>query len=598
MFNEEKTTLIVEDEPVIALAESSTLRQYGYGVITAMTAKEAIALVDSRPEIDLILMDIDLGSGMDGTEAASIILSRHTIPIIFLSSHTEREIVEKTEGITSYGYIVKNTGETVLVASIKMAFRLFESRMKEQEKDAAIAEKEHHLQSISNNLVNAMIYQAIAMPNGFRKITYLSDVVRDFYGISPEEGLADANLIYSRIHPEDRERLYQEEESALSTMSVFRCEARMLDPKGEMRWSLFVSSPTIRRDGSVCWNGIEFDITERKQIENTLQEEYQKSKEILNSIPSGLFIYRYEAPDRLILVDGNSEADRLTGVRYAEWIGREFNEIWPNAFKQGITKKYLDVAHTGKNLEIEDVYYRDERVDGAYRIRVFPIPGEKIGVAFENITDIINAENEIRKLLEEKTTLLKEVHHRIRNNISSIESLMTLQYNAATNEHVRSALNDAIGRVSSMRVLYENLLVTDNYRDISAREYIAGLISALTQLFPDNDNITIRSAIDDFTLSSKIMNPLGIIANEIITNAFKHAFQGKTRGTIDVTMQKEGSKVSLVIQDNGIGILDEVMAGKSTGFGLTIVGMLARQIDASYTLERSSGTICRIECIA
>jgi DNA-binding NarL/FixJ family response regulator len=82
----------------------------------------------ANQEIDLILMDINLGPGMDGTEAAAMILEKREIPLAFLSSHTERDVVEKTEGITSYGYIVKNSGETVLLASMQMAFRLYDAR--------------------------------------------------------------------------------------------------------------------------------------------------------------------------------------------------------------------------------------------------------------------------------------------------------------------------------------------------------------------------------------------------------------------------------------------------------------------------------------
>ncbi len=98
--------------------------------ITAHNGKDAIARANANPELDLILMDIDLGSGMDGTEAAQAILQQRDIPILFLSSHAERDVVEKSEKITSYGYVVKNTGETVLIASIKMAYKLFASEQK------------------------------------------------------------------------------------------------------------------------------------------------------------------------------------------------------------------------------------------------------------------------------------------------------------------------------------------------------------------------------------------------------------------------------------------------------------------------------------
>jgi PAS domain S-box-containing protein len=125
---ERKTILLVEDEAIIALAEKRILESHHYAVTIAATGEKAVQTVDENPEIELVLMDINLGPGMDGTEAAERILEARDIPLVFLSSHTEREVVEKTEGITSYGYIVKNSGEMVLIASIRMAFRLFDSR--------------------------------------------------------------------------------------------------------------------------------------------------------------------------------------------------------------------------------------------------------------------------------------------------------------------------------------------------------------------------------------------------------------------------------------------------------------------------------------
>jgi CheY-like chemotaxis protein len=117
--------LLVEDEAIIALAERRILERNGYRVEVAVSGEKAIERVESGAGIDLILMDIDLGEGMDGTRAAERILAERHLPLIFLSSHIEPEVVEKTEGITSYGYIVKNSGETVLLAAIKMAFKLF-----------------------------------------------------------------------------------------------------------------------------------------------------------------------------------------------------------------------------------------------------------------------------------------------------------------------------------------------------------------------------------------------------------------------------------------------------------------------------------------
>lgn len=148
-----KTILLVEDEALIAMTEAQMLKNHGYEVLTAYNAQKAIETVKENP-IDLILMDIDLGHNkMDGTEAAEIILEEHDIPVVFLSSHTEPEIVEKTEGITSYGYIVKNSGDTVLLASLKMAFRLFEANQQIKQHEQELENTVEELRTTNENLI-------------------------------------------------------------------------------------------------------------------------------------------------------------------------------------------------------------------------------------------------------------------------------------------------------------------------------------------------------------------------------------------------------------------------------------------------------------
>jgi CheY-like chemotaxis protein len=122
-----KRILLVDDEPLLGTMKKLQLQRYNYQVQTASSPSVAIEKALNSNDIDLILMDIDLNSNMDGTQVAEEILKHKNLPIIFFSSHSEKEIVEKTEKITSYGYVVKNSDITVVDASIKMAFKLFEA---------------------------------------------------------------------------------------------------------------------------------------------------------------------------------------------------------------------------------------------------------------------------------------------------------------------------------------------------------------------------------------------------------------------------------------------------------------------------------------
>lgn len=124
---EQQTILLVEDEVIIARAEQLLLERHGYRVRLAHTGEDAVAMVESARQddpVDLVLMDIDLGQGIDGTVAAQRILACCPVPVLFLSSHTSPAVVDRTEQITSYGYVVKSASPTVLLASIRMAFRL------------------------------------------------------------------------------------------------------------------------------------------------------------------------------------------------------------------------------------------------------------------------------------------------------------------------------------------------------------------------------------------------------------------------------------------------------------------------------------------
>ncbi len=139
------------------------------------------------------------------------------------------------------------------------------------------------------------------------------------------------------------------------------------------------------------------DITDRKRAEEALRA----SGEIVRSIPSGLFVYQYEPEDRLILLDGNPAAKELTGIDINASRGREFNEIWPQAYESGVTQAFLDVMKTGRIYSSEDLTYEDERIQGAFRIVAFRMTTKRLGVAFENITAKKQAELE-RQNLEEQ----------------------------------------------------------------------------------------------------------------------------------------------------------------------------------------------------
>jgi len=272
-----KTILLVEDEAIIALSEEKILTRHGFTVITAYSGEDAVEIFLQSPEIDLVLMDINLGSGMDGTRAAEIILQHREIPLIFLSSHTERDVVEKTEGITSYGYIVKNSGEVVLIASIRMAFRLFEARTKEREKDAALREKQELLRLFIEHAPAALAMfdrdmRYLAVSPRWKSDYCLGD--GDFSGRSHYEIFPELPSRWRDVH-----RRGMEGEAVRGVEDSFQ----RLD--GSVQWLHWEMLPWRDADGAV--GGIVIfseDITDRVHIQEELRNERRRLAERIKEL--------------------------------------------------------------------------------------------------------------------------------------------------------------------------------------------------------------------------------------------------------------------------------------------------------------------------
>lgn len=164
---------------------------------------------------------------------------------------------------------------TVIIGKILLYSKSF------LETQTLIKDKEEQLRSISNNLKDGMIYQAAMYPDGKKIFTYVSDTVKKLYGHSPEEVYQDSNLIYSRIHPDFIEEIIKQENIAIKTQSKFRIEVQIKNPDGTYRWSSLVSSPSKLENGMIYFDGIEFVITEMKELQLELEKANKAKSEFL-----------------------------------------------------------------------------------------------------------------------------------------------------------------------------------------------------------------------------------------------------------------------------------------------------------------------------
>lgn len=207
----------------------------------------------------------------------------------------------------------------------------------------------------------------------------------------------------------------------------------------------------------------------------------------------------------------------------------------------------------------------------------------------------IETEKILTKQLQEKEILMREVHHRIKNNIASIQSLISLQAKAIDNPEAKTALQDTLSRVKSMKTLYDKLLISEDYSEISAKAYTEKLLQSVLEIFPESGFVKVEKEIDEFTLDTKRLYSLGIIINELLTNIMKYAFSERSDGKITISLKRLNDHVYLDLQDNGRGLPPDFDLEKTKGFGLMLVSMMTEQLQGEFEIKNENGTLSRFK---
>ncbi|MBI9056082.1 MAG: PAS domain S-box protein [Bacteroidales bacterium] len=299
-----RTILLVEDEVLIAMSEKMQLEEIGYNVLLAHTGENSIELFVKNTKIDLVLMDINLGNGIDGVEAGQLILNNREVPLVFLSSHTEPEVVMKTEKITSYGYVVKNSGLTVLDASIQMAFKLFYANKK-------VYENEQRYRTLFNNS-----HTTIFLIDPYtKKIADVNQAALDFYGWSYEEfigkDISEINSQYVELTDLEIENILKVKQK------VYEFEHRIKN--GSIKYVEVRTGP-INISNKILLYSIIIDRTAKKIVEELLNKSEIKYQTILNTIRESIFIIDVET---FLITEVNDSACKLYGYLREELIGLE-----------------------------------------------------------------------------------------------------------------------------------------------------------------------------------------------------------------------------------------------------------------------------------
>jgi PAS domain S-box-containing protein len=212
----------------------------------------------------------------------------------------------------------------------------------------------------------------------------------------------------------------------------------------------------------------------------------------------------------------------------------------------------------------------------------------------ENITSRKEAENEIAASLREKETLLKEVHHRVKNNLQIISSLLNLQSRTSKDETTRAIFKDSQDRIMTMALIHEKLYQSGNFARVDFHAYLTSLVTFLFRSMPAH-HVEYALDVEPIDLSIDSAIPCGLIVNELLTNTLKHAFPGGKSGTVLVGLNKQGdSRAVISVKDTGIGLPSDIDLHSTRSLGLHLVSILTEQIGGSIEIERGAGTTFRV----
>lgn len=700
------TILLVEDEAVTSMVTAGMLENEGYSVIPSFCGEEAIEIVKrEQGKIDLVLMDIDLGSGMDGTQAAREILRECNLPVMFLSSHTERDVVKKTEEITAFGYVVKNSGDIVLLASVKMALKLYNAHRKIQEHSA-----------VMRSMFEASPAGVALLVN--RVFTHVSASLCAILGRTEDELVGRSTRVaycdegeYERV---ERELYHQMKDKGTATMY-----SRLRHACGRPIDVYLCLSPFDRQDLSKGVTVTALDITDQKKIEKAFRRSESRFRSFVENAPVGIFhttiegriimvnpafaaMFGYSSIEEIIGVTNRTgiaaalycsheqrEALISQGIRQDDWVSyenmfvRKNGEIFTGrlAFHSlknaegevfGIEGYVVDISEqkrAEKMLRESEEKYRllvEHATDGivvaqdgvlkfsnpkaweifgnssaemefrpfiemihpedrkmvfnchlkrlrggevpeCYQFRIVSREGEVRWVeihavliswtgalaSLNFISDITarkQAEEMLIKALNEKDLLLQEVQHRTKNSINIISGIVTLEARQAGEESIRKRLYSIRDRVNSISSLYGLLSCADSISEINLGQYLSSLLRSLSEAYDLNSGlISFSASLDEVSIDVKRAVPVGLIANELVTNAIKYAFPGNRRGSIRVSLKRESTTIVLEVRDDGVGIAAGVHEEKCGSLGTHLVQMLVNQLKASVEKRTDHG---------
>jgi PAS domain S-box-containing protein len=443
----------------------------------------------------------------------------------------------------------------------------------------------------------------------------------------------------SLLHKDDLEPAMQAMRNHLEgRVARYRVDYRIRTASGDYRWFRDVGGITRSHpDGTPATvTGVVIDITAAKEAEVEIRESRQLFSDIINFLPDATLVIDLEGR----VLAWNHAMELLSGIPAGEMIGKGEHEysIWLYGKRRPILidlvlhpdqdygrMGYHEIQWDGKSITAQTEYQQPGRKTAPLSLIASPLydaEGKIVGAieSMRDITHIRETEAELEKLntglekmvkerthaleeevevrkraeatirasLEEKELLLREIHHRVNNNLQIIISLLKLQIRSLDDREMKLVLTETQNRVQAMSLIHEKLYRSEKLSSIEFSDYIRFLASQLFSVYGvDHRRVALRTDIDKIPLDIDTAIPLGLVMNELISNALKHAFPGDRTGTISISGHLDGPWITFSIGDDGAGLPPD-FAWKETGsLGFRLINSLVDQIEG--TIEKSPG---------
>jgi len=329
----------------------------------------------------------------------------------------------------------------------------------------------------------------------------------------------------------------------------------------------------------------------REVAESALSISENRFRSYIEYAPYGVFVTDHEGR----YVEVNPAAEIMAGYSAKELQGMAITEM--------NVPEELEAAEAHFNQLVQEGYASGDFhfIPKAGNRRIWTVTAVKLSdtrfIGFANdITDRKQAEDQIKHNLKEKEVLLKEIHHRVKNNLNVISSLLSLQAaELESDQGAVAALNESMYRVQSMAFVHQQLYQSTDFSKIGFKTYIENLIEHLILIYSDRAQITASRNLDNIDLNIQLAVPCGLLLNELVTNVFKHAFPGGRQGHFWITLKQIQPGVCRIeVGDDGVGMPVGLPVEKMDSLGLKLVHILAQQINAELQFRCENGTMVQV----